>query len=59
MVRPDRVYPTVALYVKMLSDIWFTVDMALNFRTGIVVDGDTNIVLNVKRIRQESVTNTF
>lgn len=52
MVRPDRTYPQVAMYVKMFSDIWFTIDMAINFRTGVVLDSDTNIVLNVKRIRQ-------
>ena len=39
------------MYVKMISDIWFIFDMMINFRTGIVMNTDTDISLNVKRIR--------
>lgn len=39
------------MYVKMMSDIWFIFDMMINFRTGIVMNTDTDISLNVKRIR--------
>jgi len=50
-IRPDKSYPKVAMYVKMISDIWFIFDMMINFRTGIVMNTDTDISLNVKRIR--------
>ena len=51
------------MYVKMISDIWFIFDMMINFRTGIVMNTDTDISLNVKRIRTHylkvSIKNEF
>ena len=53
MVRPDQSYPTIAMWIKVCSDLWFTVDMVLNFRTGIIDGDDYDVILNVKRIRQK------
>jgi len=50
-IRPDTSYSTIAMYLKMFSDIWFTLEIMLQFRTGITVESETDVVLNVKRIR--------
>ena len=36
-----------ALVIRLLSDAWFTIDIAINFRTGIVVEGSNRKGLNL------------
>ena len=39
-------------FFRLLSDAWFTVDIALNFRTGIIEDGSNDILIGYKNILQ-------
>ena len=44
----------------MISDTWFAIDIALNFRTGILEEGSTNeIILDAKEIRRKYLRGWF
>lgn len=51
MVNPTAWYPVFAFYFKMITDVWFLVDLMLNFRTGWVTD-DGKIILHVGKVRR-------
>ena len=42
-----------AFWVKLVSDCFFTIDMGLSFRTGILLEGaDKEVIINPKKIRK-------
>jgi len=42
-----------AFWVKLISDCFFTIDMGLSFRTGILLEGaDNEVIINPKKIRK-------
>jgi len=51
IVNPTAWHPTFAFYFKMVTDIWFLVDLMLNFRTGWVTE-DGKIILHVTKVRR-------
>lgn len=57
MVRPDQVYPFISFILMFVSDIWFTLDIMMNFRTG-YIEADTAI-LNVAKIRKKYIRGWF
>ena len=45
---------------RLISDIWFSIDVALNFRTGIVEDGSHNqIIIDAREIRRRYLRGWF
>ena len=47
-------------FLRLVSDIWFTLDVALNFRTGFIEDGSNNqIIIDAREIRRKYLRGWF
>lgn len=57
MIRPDTIHPYVTFWITIISDIWFTLEIICNFRTG-YEEADVPI-LNVKLIRKRYMRGWF
>ena len=57
MIRPDTIHPYVTFWITIVSDIWFTLEIICNFRTG-YEEADVPI-LNVKLIRKRYMRGWF
>ena len=45
---------------RLLSDAWFAIDIALNFRTGIITEGsNAEIILDAREIRRKYLRGWF
>lgn len=51
MISPLSWHPWFAFYFKMFTDVWFLIDLVLNFRTGWIHE-DGTVILNVRNIRK-------
>jgi hypothetical protein len=50
----------VAMVIRLISDAWFSVDVALNFRTGIVVEGsNSEVIVDAREIRRKYLRGWF
>jgi len=56
----DQSQAMAALVIRLLSDAWFTIDIAINFRTGIVVEGsNSEVVIDAREIRRKYLRGWF
>ena len=53
----DQTEAYAAMIFRLVSDAWFTVDIALNFRTGIVEDNE--ILIDAREIRRKYLKGWF
>ena len=45
---------------RLISDVWFALDVALNFRTGVIEEGSNNqIIIDAREIRRRYVRSWF
>ena len=56
----EQSYAYAAMIIRLISDAWFSIDVALNFRTGIVVEGSSSeVIVDAREIRKKYVRGWF
>uniref|UniRef100_A0A8C4PXM5 Cyclic nucleotide-binding domain-containing protein n=1 Tax=Eptatretus burgeri TaxID=7764 RepID=A0A8C4PXM5_EPTBU len=58
-IKEEMTTPTPWIVFNIVSDTFFLIDLVLNFRTGIVVEDSTDIILNPCRIKTKYLHTWF